>query len=250
MTSVIEVRSVSKSFRQQHRATKVLEDITFSIHEHEFVSLIGPSGCGKSTLIRIMIGLLKPDSGEVYYRGEKIFEPNPNMAMVFQSFALFPWMTVLENVELGLEAWGIPKGERRKKALAVLHEVGLEGFEEAYPRELSGGMRQRVGLARALAIDPDVLFMDEPFSNLDPLTAQTLREELLRLWEDRSVSPEVVVMVTHSVEEAVYMSDRVIVLSHRPGRILSNLTIDLPRPRERRSESFFKLLDEITTMIA
>lgn len=220
------------------------------MEEHEFVSLVGPSGCGKSTLLRIIMGLIPPDTGYVMYRGEKVSGPNPQMAMVFQSFALFPWLDVTQNVELGLEALALPVTQRREKALRVIQEVGLEGFEEAYPRELSGGMKQRVGFARALALDPEILLMDEPFSSLDVLTAENLREELLKLWEDRSLAPKLVVMVTHNVEEAVYMADRVIAMTYRPGTVAKDMRIDLPRPRDRRDQALYDLVDNITALIA
>lgn len=250
MPSVIEVHSVSKGYGQPERTIPVLRDVSFTIEEHEFLCLVGPSGCGKSTLLRIMMGLIPPDSGSVLYHGEEISGSNPHIAMVFQSFALFPWLTVIQNVELGLEALGLAETQRRVKALRVVQEVGLEGFEEAYPRELSGGMKQRVGLARALAIDPEVLLMDEPFSSLDALTAENLREEVLKLWEDRSLAPEVVIMVTHSVEEAVYMADHVIALTHRPGTVAREMRIDLPRPRDKRSQALYELVDGITALIA
>ncbi|MEM3539004.1 MAG: ATP-binding cassette domain-containing protein, partial [Nitrososphaerales archaeon] len=182
--------------------------------------------------------------------GERVKGVNPHMSMVFQSFALLPWLSVLENVELGLEAQGIPKEKRRNKALKIIQEVGLEGFEDAYPRELSGGMKQRVGLARALATDPEILLMDEPFSSLDPLIAEGLREEILKLWSNKFTSPEIVIMVTHNVEEAVYLSDRVIVLSHRPGTVVAEIYVDLLRPRDKRNQRLYELVDKITSLIA
>jgi NitT/TauT family transport system ATP-binding protein len=169
--------------------------------------------------------------------------------MVFQSFGLFPWLTVLQNVEFGLESLRIPEEQRRQKSLQIIQEVGLEGFEDAYPRELSGGMKQRVGIARALVIDPEILLMDEPFSALDPLTAEALREEVLKVWNNKFTTPEVVVMVTHNIEEAVYLSDRVLVMSPRPGTISHELQIDIPRPREKRDNLLYEYIDRITTMI-
>lgn len=227
----------------------MLDNVDFTVDEHEFVCLVGPSGCGKSTILRIIMGLVQPDQGATFYHGEPVLAPTPQMAMVFQSFALFPWLTVIKNVELGLEARGVPETERREKATRAVQEVGLEGFEEAYPRELSGGMKQRVGLARALALDPEVLLMDEPFSSLDALTAEALREEVLKLWENRSLAPEVVVMVTHSVEEAVYMADHVVVLTPRPGSVAKDLRIELSRPRDKRSQAIYDLVDNITGLI-
>ncbi|MCP8304071.1 MAG: ABC transporter ATP-binding protein [archaeon] len=250
MTPILDVRNVSKEFTQRGKKTSILKDVSFSIHEHEFISIVGPSGCGKSTLLRIIMGLTPPTKGEVIYKGERTQSVNPRMSMVFQSFALFPWLTVLENVELGLEAQGIPKEQRKKRALKIVEEVGLEDFEDAYPRELSGGMKQRVGLARALVIDPEILLMDEPFSSLDPLTAEGLREEVIRLWSDKFTSPEIVIMVTHNVEEAIYLSDRVIVLSQRPGTVILEFDVDMPRPRDKRSPYIYELTDKITSLIA
>lgn len=250
LTPILDVKNVSKEFNFRGRKVPILKDVSFSVHENEFLSIVGPSGCGKSTLLRIIMGLVPPDKGEVIYKGEKVQSVNPHMSMVFQSFALLPWLNVLENVELGLEAQGIPKKQRQDKALKIIQEVGLEGFEDAYPKELSGGMKQRVGLARALVTDPEILLMDEPFSSLDPLTAEGLREEILRLWSDRFTSPEIVIIVTHNVEEAVYLSDRVIVLSHRPGTIVAEFNIDLMRPRDKRSQRLYELVDRITSLIA
>jgi len=250
VTPILDVKNVSKDFTHHSRKVPILKDVNFSIHEHEFISIVGPSGCGKSTLLRIIMGLVPPDKGEVIYKGEKVRSVNPHMSMVFQSFALLPWLNVMENVELGLEAHGIPKERRRERALKIIQEVGLEGFEDAYPRELSGGMKQRVGLARALVTDPEILLMDEPFSSLDPLTAEGLREEVLKLWSDKFTSPDIVIMVTHNVEEAVYLSDRVIVLSRRPGIVMAEFDIDLLRPREKRGQELYGLTDKITSLIA
>ncbi|MCP8308770.1 MAG: ABC transporter ATP-binding protein [archaeon] len=250
VTPVLDVKNVSKEFTYHGRKVPILKNTGFSVHEHEFISIVGPSGCGKSTLLRIIMGLVPPDKGEVIYKGERVQSVNPHMSMVFQSFALLPWLNVTENVELGLEAQGIPKERRRERALKIIQEVGLEGFEDAYPRELSGGMKQRVGLARALVTDPEILLMDEPFSSLDPLTAEGLREEILKLWSDKFTSPEIIIMVTHNVEEAVYLSDRVIVLSHRPGTVMAEFDVDLLRPRDKRSQELYELADRITSLIA
>ncbi|MCP8310696.1 MAG: ABC transporter ATP-binding protein [Candidatus Methylarchaceae archaeon HK01B] len=249
-TPVLDVRDVSKEFVHQSKKIPILRDVSFSIHEYEFISIVGPTGCGKSTLLRIIMGLIPPTKGEVIYKGERVQSVNSRMSMVFQSFALFPWLTVLENVELGLEAQGILKEQRNKRALKIMQEVGLEDFENAYPRELSRGMKQRVGFARALVIDPEILLMDEPFSALDPLTAEGLREEVMRLWSDKFTSPEIVIMVTHNVEEAIYLSDRVIVLSQRPGTVILEFNVGMPRPRDRRSPSIYELTDKITSLIA
>jgi len=250
LPQLIELRRVTKAFGSLERPTVVLEDINMSVHEREFVSVVGPSGCGKSTLLRLIIGLTEPTDGEVYYRGRRVQGICEGMAMVFQTFALFPWLTVAENVELGIHGKQLSKDERRMRVLKILELMGLHGFEDAYPRELSGGMKQRVGLARALISDPEVLLMDEPFSSLDPLTATHLREEVLDLWLDPKVAPEAVIMVTHNVEEAVYMADRVVVLTSRPGRIARDIQLNMPRPRDPRSNEIYRLVDEITGIIA
>jgi len=228
----------------------VVENITFEVSEEEFVALVGPSGCGKSTLLRIIMGLLPPTSGAVYYRDKKLEGVNPEAAMVFQSFALLPWLTVLENIELGLEARSLPKGERVKRARFYLDQVGLEGYENAYPRELSGGMKQRVGLARALAVEPAVLCMDEPFSALDALTAINLSEEVLRLWSNQKVRVKTVLMVTHIIEEAVAMATRVLVMGGRPGRLVEEMRVDLPFPRRPQEEAFRRTCDHIFSLIS
>lgn len=253
-TPILEVRDVSKQYvssaGHQGKMLSILKDINLSINKNEFISIVGPSGSGKSSLLRIIMGLDSPSSGEVLFKGEKMSgKVNPFMAMVFQSFGLFPWLTVLENVEFGLESLHISKEQRREKSLRIIQEVGLDGFEDAYPRELSGGMKQRVGIARALVTDPEILLMDEPFSALDPLTAESLREEILKLWSNKFTTPEVVILVTHNIEEAVYMSDRVIIMSPRPGMIMHDLHIDLPRPREKRDKLLYDYVDRITTMI-
>jgi NitT/TauT family transport system ATP-binding protein len=242
---VLALRRVSKSFLDRARPTPVLEDITLDIPEHEFVCIVGPSGSGKSTLLRIMMGLTAPSSGDVLYRGRRVTDVNLHAAMVFQSFALLPWLTVQANVELGLLARDLGEDDARKRAAFYLDRVGLDGYEEAYPTELSGGMKQRAGLARALAVEPELLFMDEPFAGLDALTSANLREEVLTLWSDHALPVNTVVMVTHIIEEAVLMADRVVVLSSRPGRIAADLHVPLPRPRSKRDEGFDELVDSI-----
>jgi NitT/TauT family transport system ATP-binding protein len=242
---VLALRRVSKSFLDRARPTPVLENVSLDIPEHEFVCIVGPSGSGKSTLLRIMMGLTPPSSGEVLYRGRRVTDVNLHAAMVFQSFALLPWLTVQANVELGLLARELSEEDARKRAAFYLDRVGLDGYEEAYPTELSGGMKQRAGLARALAVEPELLFMDEPFAGLDALTSANLREEVLTLWSDHALPVNTVVMVTHIIEEAVLMADRVIVLSSRPGRIAADLPIPLPRPRSKRDEGFDELVDSI-----
>lgn len=215
----------------------------------EVVALLGRSGSGKSTLLRILSGLIPPTSGQVLSNGVSLRGPNPDVAMVFQSFALLPWQTVQENVELGLKAQGVPRGERRKRALSVIDMVGLDGFESAFPKELSGGMRQRVGFARAFVVKPQVLFMDEPFSALDVLTAENLRGEIADLWEAGSFPAKSILLVTHNIEEAVLLADRVVILGNNPGRVRGELTIDLQRPRSRDSARFKLLVDHIYTVM-
>lgn len=246
---ILEVKNIYRTYHHEDTNIVVLEDISFDIYEGEFICLVGPSGCGKSTLLRMIVGLDKPTKGEIIYRGERIVGVNPRIALVFQNFALIPWLTVWQNVELGLEARGIDKEERERRVKYWLEKVGLDGYENAYPRELSGGMKQRVGIARALALEPELLCMDEPFSSLDPLTSQNLREELLRLWGDRELPILAVLMVTHSIEEAIFMSDRIVVMSTHPGRIVREMEINLPRPRKQRDEAFQKIVDELYSLI-
>lgn len=242
---VLQLRHVSKSFVDRGRSIPVLDDITAQIPERQFVCIVGPSGCGKSTLLRIMMGLTPPTSGDVLYQDRPLDGVNLKAAMVFQSFALLPWLTVQANVELGLRARDLPEEDSRKRAAFYLDKVGLDGYEEAYPAELSGGMKQRAGLARALAVEPELLFMDEPFAGLDALTSANLREEVLTLWSDEALPVNTVVMVTHIIEEAVLMADRVLVLNSHPGRLAADLEVQLPRPRNKRDEGFDALVDSI-----
>ena len=209
----------------------VLDDVNLTLHEGEIVALLGRSGSGKSTLLRIVSGLLKPTAGSVKWRGAEVSGPTEGVAMVFQSFALFPWLTVQENVEIGLEARGVHRTRREELAEAAIDMIGLGGFENAYPKELSGGMRQRVGLARALVVHPDLLLMDEPFSALDVLTAETLRTDLIDLWMDGKLPVKSVLMVTHNIEEAVLMCDRILVFQSNPGRVANELKVPFPHPR-------------------
>lgn len=242
---IIEVQNVVKSFATDGGEKTVLSGISLSIHKGEIVALLGRSGSGKSTLLRCIAGLIAPSSGKVTFRGKELNGANPGVALVFQSFALLPWLTVLENVELGLEAKGVNKATRREQALAAIDQIGLDGFESAYPKELSGGMRQRVGFARALVVEPDVLLMDEPFSALDVLTSENLRGELIRMWSDGTLPTRTAVIVTHNIEEAIQLADRVLVLDANPGRIKAELSIDLPQPRDRRSAEFEALVDRV-----
>ena len=223
----------------------VLDGMNLEVNEGEIVGLLGRSGSGKSTLLRLIAGLTEPTAGELVYLGRPIYGPPPGIAMVFQSFALFPWLTVFENVALGLEAQRLPKAEIRQRSLAAIDLIGLDGFESAYPRELSGGMRQRVGFARALVVHPNILLMDEPFSALDVLTAETLRTDFLDLWSEGRMPIKGVVLVTHNIEEAVLMCDRILVFGSNPGRILSEIRVGLTQPRNRLDPGFRELVERI-----
>jgi len=247
--ALLELKNISKSFAHAQGSLRVLEDVSFTIDEGQFVAIVGPSGCGKSTMLRIINGLMPASGGQVLYQGKQVDGINLECALVFQSFALLPWLSVKANIELGLEAQGMPPAEREKRAGIYIDKVGLDGFEEAYPRELSGGMKQRVGLARALAVEPRVLLMDEPFSALDALTAITLREELLDIWRSRDMPVHTIMIVTHIIEEAVELADRILVLSAHPGRLAADLQVDLPRPRDRRKEGFNALTDKVFSLI-
>jgi NitT/TauT family transport system ATP-binding protein len=227
----------------------VLEKVDLGLHDGQIVALLGRSGCGKSTLLRILSGLIPPSGGEVRYRGRAVTGPCPGVAMVFQSFALLPWLDVLGNVELGLKAAGVPAQARRDKALRMIDLIGLDGFESAYPRELSGGMRQRVGIARALAVEPDVLLMDEPFSALDVLTAESLRGELMDLWVGRKIPTRAILVVTHNIEEATLLADRVVILGNDPGHVRGDLRVDLPRPRAREDSDVQAFSDELYQLL-
>jgi NitT/TauT family transport system ATP-binding protein len=222
----------------------VLDDVDLTLNENEIVGLLGRSGSGKSTLLRSIAGLLRPDEGDVHFVPDEAGH-KPSVSMVFQTFALFPWLTVLQNVELGLEAQKVPAEERRTRALAAIDLIGLDGFENAYPKELSGGMRQRVGLARAIVVDPALLLMDEPFSALDVLTAETLRTDLLDLWCEGRMPIKSILIVTHNIEEAVLMCDRILVFSSNPGRVAAEIKVDLPQPRDRLDPTFRALVDDI-----
>jgi NitT/TauT family transport system ATP-binding protein len=244
--ALVEVEHLSHVYRKGGAGEQpVLDDVSLTLKDNEIVALLGRSGCGKSTLLRIVAGLMPPTSGDVVIEGQRVTAPASQVAMVFQSFALFPWLTVLENVELGLEAQGIDLDERRQRALAAIDLIGLDGYESAYPKELSGGMRQRVGLARALVVHPKVLLMDEPFSALDVLTAETLRTDLLDLWCEGRMPICSILMVTHNIEEAVLMCDRILLFSSNPGRILAEIKVDLPQPRSRLEPNFRAMVDDI-----
>jgi NitT/TauT family transport system ATP-binding protein len=243
---ILEGRGLEKFYAQPDGGrVEVISPTDLKIMPGQILALLGPSGCGKSTLLRMLTGLSRPSAGEVLWHGQRLDGQPPNVGIVFQSFALFPWLTVFQNVEAPLEAHGVPAGERHKRALHILDAVGLDGFENAYPKELSGGMKQRVGFARALVIEPEVLFMDEPFSALDVLTAETLRGELLELWQERKIPTRAIFIVTHNIEEAVVLADRVIVLASNPAHIREDFEIMLPQPRSRKSEPFETLVDHI-----
>lgn len=241
---LIEVKGLNHYYGPPPGGHLVLEDVNLTLFENEVVGLLGRSGSGKSTLLRSIAGLINPRQGKVK-RVASSDCPDPSVAMVFQTFALFPWLTVQENVELGLEALKVPADERRARALAAIDLIGLDGFENAYPKELSGGMRQRVGLARALVVNPSLLLMDEPFSALDVLTGETLRTDLLDLWSEGRMPIKSILIVTHNIEEAVQMCDRILVFSSNPGRVVAEIKVDIPRPRDRLDPPFRALVDEI-----
>ncbi len=248
--SLLRLDKIQKSFTNSEGQKRlVLDEISFQLQENEVVALLGKSGSGKSTLLRIIAGLELPTEGTVFYRGRPVLSPAEEISMVFQNFALLPWLTVLENVELGLEAQGMPRKQRRQKALETIDTIGLDGFESAYPKELSGGMRQRVGLARALVVEPELLLMDEPFSALDILTAENLRNDLLELWTDKRTHTKSILFVTHDIEEAILMANRILIFSSDPGRIQIEIPNIIPFPRETQTEAFRKLLDQIYTLM-
>jgi NitT/TauT family transport system ATP-binding protein len=247
---ICELRDVSMDFPQPHGAPRrVLDGISLAVFPEEVVALLGPSGCGKSTLLRILAGLTRPTRGEARYRGEPVTGVNPRIGFVFQSFALFPWLTVRENVEAALVARGCSAEDTRARASRAIRLVGLAGAEEAYPRELSGGMKQRVGMARALSLEPEMLFMDEPFSQVDALTAESLRAEVLDIWAVKERNPSSILMVSHDIKEVVYMADRVVVLDANPGRVRTVVRNDLPRPRDYRSAGLQEMVDRLHDVI-
>ncbi len=245
-----ELRHVDKEFPQgKGPPLRVLQDISLAIRPNEVVALLGPSGCGKSTILRILSGLTLPTRGEVRYHGAALSGLNPGIGFVFQSFALYPWMTNRENVEAVLKAKGLSPDEVAARAARAIRTVGLGGFEDAYPRELSGGMKQRVGMARAFSLDPELLFMDEPFSQVDALTAESLRAEVLDIWAAKDKNPSSIVMVSHDIKEVVYMADRIVVLDANPGRVRTVVENALPRPRDYRSPGLLQLVDRLHDII-
>ncbi len=249
--SVLEIQNIIKKFTNDKSQILVIDNVSFQVGKDEFLCIVGPSGCGKSTLLRIIAGLEKADSGKILFHGEPITRPTPKISMVFQLFGLLPWKTALENVEVPLEVLGMEKKKRLEASKEYLNMVGLQGFENTYPHDLSGGMKQRVGIARALALNPEVLLMDEPFSSLDELTAKTLRELVLNIWRNPALPTNNFVMVSHNVEEAVFMADRVIVMSPRPGKIIGEVKIDISRPRNEhlREPEYFGLIDEVVDLL-
>jgi NitT/TauT family transport system ATP-binding protein len=242
---LLELSHVGQSYGVGTRRFVAVQDVSLLVNEGEFVTLVGPSGCGKSTLLRIVTGLQQPTEGQVLYRGTPLQGVNPHATIVFQTFALFPWLTVQQNVEIALKARGIPPAVRTSRAVDLLDRVGLDGFESAYPRELSGGMRQKVGFARAMAVEPELLCLDEPFSALDVLSAESLRGDLLELWTTGRIPTRAILMVTHNIDEAVFMADRVIVMDKDPGRVVADLPIGLPHPRGRKSPDFLAVVDRV-----
>jgi NitT/TauT family transport system ATP-binding protein len=244
--TIIRAERVEKYYAQpSENRIQVIAPTDLSVSAGEILALLGPSGSGKSTLLRMLTGLSTPSAGQVYWHEKPIATAEANVSIVFQSFALFPWLTVLENVEAPLKARGMDAAEQRRRGLKILDTVGLDGFQAAYPKELSGGMRQRVGFARALVVEPEVLFMDEPFSALDVLTAENLRSELLELWQKKTIPTQAIFLVTHNIEEAVLLADRIIVLGRNPGRVRTDFKVTLPHPRDRKGAAFTQLVDYI-----
>jgi NitT/TauT family transport system ATP-binding protein len=243
---IIEARKLEKFYPQPDGSRiQVIAPTDLAVYPGQIIALLGPSGCGKSTMLRMLTGLSPTSAGTVYWHGHPVSGEAPNVSIVFQSFALFPWLTVIQNVEAPLEARGIAEMERHKRALRIIDAVGLDGFESAYPKELSGGMKQRVGVARALVVEPEVLFMDEPFSALDVLTAETLRGELLDLWMEKKIPTKAIFIVTHNIEEAVILADRIIVLGRNPAHIHAQFNVDIPHYRDRKDPRFVQLVDLI-----
>lgn len=248
--TLLQLENIYQVYGSGARRFTAVEDVNLTLESGEFVALLGPSGCGKSTLLRIIAGLQKPTQGKVLYWGEIQRGVNPKASIVFQTFALFPWLSVIENVTLALQVRGVEEPERTQKAEDLLDRVGLDGFETAYPRELSGGMRQKVGFARAMAVEPELLCMDEPFSALDVLSAEALRGELLELWTEGKIPTKAILMVSHSIDEAVFLADRIVVMDKQPGRIIAEHKINLPHPRKRKSPEFQHQVDLVYAILA
>lgn len=247
---LLSLENVCQEYGTGSRKFTAVEDVNLQLTDGEFVALLGPAGCGKSTLLRIITGLQKASSGKVLYRNNLLVGVNPHSSIVFQTFALFPWLSVIDNVALVLKVKGVEEPTRSKKAEELVDRVGLDGFETAYPRELSGGMRQKVGFARAMAVEPELLCLDEPFSALDVLSAESLRGELLELWTEGKIPTKSILMVSHNIEEAVFLADRIVVMDKDPGRIIANHVINLPHPRQRKSPEFQKNVDQVYALLA
>ena len=248
--NLLDLQGITKAYRLETKEFVAIKDIDLQIKPGEFVSLLGPSGCGKSTLLRIIAGLNVATAGTVAYHGQALRGVNPHTTIVFQTFALYPWLTVQQNVEIALKARGVAQEERAEKSLKLIDTVGLDGFESAYPRELSGGMRQKVGFARAMAVEPELLCLDEPFSALDVLSAEALRGELMELWLKKKIPTKAILMVTHNIEEAVLMADRIVIMAKDPGRILTEIAVTLHHPRHRKDIAFQALVDKVYAAVA
>ncbi len=248
--ALLALQNVTKAYGRDSKRFVAVQGVNLEIHPGEYVCLLGPSGCGKSTLLRIIAGLNPATEGRVLYRGQPLAGVNPHTTIVFQTFALYPWLSVQENVEVALKARGVAAVERRERALKLIDVVGLDGFESAYPRELSGGMRQKVGFARAMAVEPELLCLDEPFSALDVLSAEALRGELMELWLTKSIPTQAILMVTHNIEEAVLMADRIVVMDKDPGHVVAELTVPLRHPRHRKDTAFQALVDKVYAAVA
>jgi len=248
--NLLQIENVVKSYLRDTKQFVAVRDVSLNLKPGEFVCLLGPSGCGKSTLLRIITGLNTATSGSVLYRGRPLNGVNPYATIVFQTFALYPWLTVQENVEIALKARGVPAAQRTERALKLIDTVGLDGFESAYPRELSGGMRQKVGFARAMAVEPELLCLDEPFSALDILSAEALRGELMELWLNKTIPTQAILMVTHNIEEAVLMADRIVVMGKNPGHIVTEIAVNLRHPRSRKDMAFQSLADKVYAAVA
>ena len=249
-TPLLALENITKAYGRPPKQFIAVQDVTLQINAGEFVCLLGPSGCGKSTLLRIITGLNTATSGTVMYRNQLLIGVNPHATIVFQTFALYPWLSVQENVEVALKARGVPEGERRERAIKLIDTVGLDGFESAYPRELSGGMRQKVGFARAMAVEPELLCLDEPFSALDVLSAEALRNELMELWQNKSIPTQAILMVTHNIEEAVLLADRIVVMGKDPGHVVTEFGVTLRQPRHRKDTAFQGLVDKVYAAVA
>ena len=247
---LLQLKNINHSYGKGKKKFTAVEDVNLTVKEGEFVCLLGPSGCGKSTLLRIVTGLQEASEGRVLYKGAELTGVNPHSTIVFQTFALFPWLTVIENVEVALKSIGIPKDIRNRRALDALDRVGMDGFEMAYPRELSGGMRQKVGFARAIVVEPELLCLDEPFSALDVLSAEALRGELLELWTEGKLPTKAILMVTHNIEEAVSVAGRIVVMEKNPGRIVADIAVDLAYPRHKKDYTFQNIVDQVYGILA